>query len=43
MGLSAMFTYQLDIRKHCRYTIAVMGVIDMFGHSWIQITNQEVL
>ena len=34
MGFSAMFTFQLDNTegKHCRHPIAVMGVVDMFGH-----------
>ena len=30
MGFSAMFTFQLR-GKHCRHSIAVMGVVDMFG------------
>ena len=34
MGFLAMFTFQLDqdMYKHCQHPIAVMGVVDLFGH-----------
>ena len=35
MGFSPMFTFQLTTLrgKHYRHPIAVMGVVDTFGHS----------
>ena len=37
MGFSAMFTYQQDNTKryYCRHPIAIMGVVDTFGLSWV--------